>query len=73
MEEFLICPTCNEDISLLYKNDEVVSQSNCKCRPVKLDSFFKLMEMLNEELIPLTRKVSIPTKTSKQRFRKSIL
>jgi len=65
MEEFLNCPNCNQEISLLYKDDEVVSKTSCKCKSKKLDYFFKQMELSNEKLIPSSRKVSIATKTSK--------
>jgi hypothetical protein len=55
--EIMICSICGEEYDLQYKNDEVVSQTNCKCRNTKLingmkplDYFIKQYdEVLNEK------------------------
>lgn len=70
--EILICPKCGVEFDLQYTNDEVVSQTNCKCNKTKLingmkplDYFIKQYEVLNEKSISSTRKISIPAKASK--------
>jgi len=35
MEEILQCPICKSEYSLLYDDEEVVSQTRCKCPEVK--------------------------------------
>lgn len=55
--EILICPKCKTEFDLQYTNDEVVSQTNCKCNKTKLingmkplDYFIKQYdEVLNEK------------------------
>lgn len=70
--EILICPNCGAEFDLQYKNDDVVSQTNCKCRKTKLingmkplDYFIKQYEVQNEKSKSSTRKISKPTKASK--------
>jgi uncharacterized protein YbaR (Trm112 family) len=63
--EILICPKCKTEFDLQYKDDEVVSQTNCKCKTTKLisgmkplDFFLKQYEVLNEKSKSSSRKVS---------------
>jgi hypothetical protein len=71
--EILICPKCGEEFDLQYTRDEVVSQTNCRCRKTKLINgmkpldwaIIKLEEVLNEKSKSSTRKVSKPIKASK--------
>jgi uncharacterized protein YbaR (Trm112 family) len=63
--EILICPKCKTEFDLQYEDDEVVSQTNCKCNKTKLingmkplDYFIKQYEVLNEKSKPSSRKVS---------------
>ena len=62
--EILICPKCKTEFDLQYEDDEVVSQTNCKCNKTKLingmkplDYFIKQYEVLNEKSKSGTRKV----------------
>jgi uncharacterized protein YbaR (Trm112 family) len=70
--EILICPKCKTEFDLQYEDDEVVSQTNCKCNKTKLingmkplDYFIKQIEVLNEKSKSSTRKVPKPIKTSR--------
>lgn len=50
--QILICSLCHSEYEHLYKDDEVVSQSPCKCKKVRLDkpldkAILKLTEILN--------------------------
>ena len=70
--EILICPKCKTEFDLQYSNDEVVSQTNCKCNKTKLingmnplDYFIKQIEVLNEKSKSSTRKISKPIKASR--------
>jgi hypothetical protein len=63
--EILICPKCKTEFDLQYEDDEVVSQTNCKCNKTKLingmkplDYFIKQIEVLNEKSKSSTRKIS---------------
>jgi uncharacterized protein YbaR (Trm112 family) len=63
--EILICPKCRAEFDLQYKNDEVVSQTNCKCNKTKLingmkplDYFIKLYEVQNEKSKSSSSKIS---------------
>ncbi len=67
--EILVCPKCKTEFDLQYTNDEVVSQTNCKCNKTKLingmkplDYFIKQIEVLNEKSFPKNQRNS---KTSK--------
>ena len=69
--EILICPKCKTEFDLQYTNDEVVSQTNCKCKKTKLingmkplDYFIKQYEVLNEKSFPKNQR---NPKTSKVR------
>jgi hypothetical protein len=35
MEEIIQCPICKEEYSLLYDDEQVVAQTNCKCPRIK--------------------------------------
>lgn len=70
--EILVCPKCGSEFDLQYTNDEVVSQTNCRCNKTKLingmkplDYFIKQYEVLNEKSKSSTRKISKPIKASK--------
>jgi len=70
--EILICPKCKKEFDLQYKNDEVVSQTNCKCNKTKLingmkplDYFIKQYEVLNEKSKSSTSKISKSIKASR--------
>lgn len=54
--EIMTCSICGAEFDLQYKNDEVVSETNCKCNKTKLingmkplDYFIKQYEVLNEK------------------------
>jgi hypothetical protein len=70
--EILVCSKCRTEFDLQYTNDEVVSQTNCKCKKTNLingmkplDYFIKQIEVLNEKSKPSTRKVSKSIKASR--------
>jgi len=47
-EEILFCRNCNSEYELVIINDEIISQSPCKCPKLKVEE--KLLDKFAKEL-----------------------
>jgi len=73
MDEIFTCPRCNAEFDLQAKNDEIVSQTKCKCiiKQTLINGKKPLdyaIGVLNESIKPSSSKVSKPVKTSSKRL-----
>ena len=68
--EILICKSCRQEYEYYYSfhnEQEIVSQTSCGCvkQSHNIKPLDRAMEVLNEELKPITRKVSRQFKTNR--------